>query len=503
MCVAWVHSQARRDGRFGQLTTPTAPSSTRSTIPSASIVNTEREQDVVVRRPALNAMKTRDNIVIIQSLDRAWDLTTQNRYNFRVVFNPDASTDSITQQIHPSVRSQFKNIQKIELCKVILPKETLQQSRSFSTPGDIISVKATQYPSVLIHIDELTNHVHGTNESLQNAFASVYYNNSWGNSANQSGGFLSFLPSSVAPHVINFQNPIAELTNMNIRITTPMGEMLSTTKDCVEIDDIAAYESSSPISLDATGLGDDPDVVIPSVDLYNYKTDECVWRASSPTPFVEVLSKCVQFYAKTDVTFTMAYNNLDGNEVAGVFRVNNADYGVGDIIEANTPFTMSYEFNWGPVNMTDVYTELPALVDTEDFMRISFPADSDIDINVFAEGSRIAFKPTRDSYDNIVQLNDDATFVDVQQINTLWKMFTEFLTRSSGHLCAGTSAPGDMEHIFLDIGEFTQSCRAAGAIGEIQFFLKCVSAMKMPFVVCNLDYQTQLVLKVTTLEPSM
>lgn len=219
-----------------------------------ALVGTAMQKTLIREENVLQYKEIEQNL-FINSADRNWvqnSLTTTNRYNFTINFDPAAINQNPT--LNPSTHKKFKNIVRIELVKLIVPKETLDillQRTDVSTTTTNIQTNVLSFPSVVVQVDELDGNNYGTNDTYDRAFGIVHYDAQW--SADPSGasavsttattntttGYVALIPKFIKCQKVYEPTPLATLQKLSIRLQRPdNGALLSETADVLTVSQI-------------------------------------------------------------------------------------------------------------------------------------------------------------------------------------------------------------------------------------------------------------------------
>ncbi len=209
-------------------------------------------QNTLIRQDNLLQYKETEQNLFINSADRLWSIDSQlsmNRYNFTVNFDPANNGQSATAT--PSSHKKFRNIVRIELVKLIVPKETLDvllQRTDVSTTATNIQSNVLAFPSVVVQVSELDGNNYGTNDAYERAFGIVHYDAQW--SADPSGqsavsttatstttnGYVALIPKFLKCQKVYEPTPLATLQKLSIQLQRPdSGTLLSTTADVLAV----------------------------------------------------------------------------------------------------------------------------------------------------------------------------------------------------------------------------------------------------------------------------
>ena len=204
-------------------------------------------QDYIIKHDdIINYRETEYNLVVY-SADRDWyNNTKENRYNFSVIFDPGNSKQGF--YYNASSTRKFKNISRIELVKAIMPTEGLDtvtivtaKSGSSYTYSTSPKFNILTFPYINVRIPELDTNTYGTDNHLDNAFASLQYDANWyTDTSNVNDGFLAMIPKFMKCQKVYQPTPLATLTKLSIEFQRPNGETLSTVPDTLSIQNIYA-----------------------------------------------------------------------------------------------------------------------------------------------------------------------------------------------------------------------------------------------------------------------
>jgi hypothetical protein len=212
--------------------------------------------------------------VFITSGDRDWlRNTTENRYNFTVNFN--TGTKKTGFSFNTAIQQRFRNIQRIEFVKAIMPIESLTTLVRESTAGTYDTTRVVNIfslPFVGVRIDELELNGYSTRPDEDATFAIVQYDTTWSSdllAQNVVGtspvpvlaksGYTGFIPKFLKTQRVYTPTPLATLQKLSIQIEDHTGEYLSSDSDvhfikriCMS-SAISTIGSGTPLYSDAAG----------------------------------------------------------------------------------------------------------------------------------------------------------------------------------------------------------------------------------------------------------
>ena len=236
-------------------------------------------QDYIIpQEPVVKYRNTEYNIFLTSS-DRDWFRNrAENRYNFSVSFNPG---NRAGYGYSPSVQERFRNIERVEFVKAIIPTESLTQLiRSTASGAGTLNadrvVNVLSLPFAGVRIAELNNNGFSTNPREDNTFALVQYDATWNsntamNQASTSAagplssvGYTAMIPKFLKCQRVYEPTPLAGLQKLTVRMERHDGALLSNDCDVFAIRRIClssniTYAAGPPVtgiaSADATNYG--------------------------------------------------------------------------------------------------------------------------------------------------------------------------------------------------------------------------------------------------------
>jgi hypothetical protein len=209
--------------------------------------------------------ETEHNIFLTSS-DRDWFRNrTENRYNFSVSFNPGNRTG---YGFSPAVQERFRNIERIEFVKALLPTESLtalvRNGGTQSSPAynaDRV-VNVFSLPFVGVRIAELNNNGFSTNPREDNTFAIVQYDATWNsassttttNPAKYTAGYTTYIPKFLKCQRVYEPTPLAGLQKMTFRVERHDGSLLSNDSDVQAIQRICLSTATTDPTYPTKGI---------------------------------------------------------------------------------------------------------------------------------------------------------------------------------------------------------------------------------------------------------
>lgn len=216
-----------------------------------------RQQDYIIPQEDIVKYSDTEYNIFLTSSDRDWlRNTNESRYNFSVNFN--TGTKRTGYSYNAALQERFRNIQRIEFVKAILPIESLKTlprisytstSTNVSYNYDLTRViNVLSLPFLGVRIAELNNNGFSTNPDEDNTFAIVQYDTTWSSDliAPNTNAYVHGTPNSlpltksgyagVIPKFLKIQKvytptPLATLQKLSIRMETHTTELLSDDSD--------------------------------------------------------------------------------------------------------------------------------------------------------------------------------------------------------------------------------------------------------------------------------
>ena len=233
-----------------------------------------RPQDYIIPQEDVVKYRETEYNVFITSSDRNWlSNNTENRYNFSVIFNTGNTTNALGY--NSAVQQRFRNIQRIEFVKAIVPIESLTALVRVPSTGTFDTsrvVNIFSFPFASVRIAELNNNSFSTNPEEDNSFAIVQYDTTWSSdlsvpqsyvvnttapsSASQNyvpadkTGYTGFIPKFLKTQRIYSPTPLATLNKLSIRMERHNSELISNDPDVffinrIQLSDALTYFGST------------------------------------------------------------------------------------------------------------------------------------------------------------------------------------------------------------------------------------------------------------------
>jgi hypothetical protein len=199
-----------------------------------------REQDIIIPRSIQQGYYDKENDVIIYSIDRNWTNDNETRYNFVVRFQGRNTVQNVRQRGGVSTPDTFKNVVGLQLVRAVIPNESLHTMVELDTDRTVLQtnrmLNSLQYPYLNLNIGSFNGEIQGTNDAIQHSFTNLIYDDIFrSDTTNNNSGYILYVPSDKTQKRVFYPTPLGSLKEMNIRLTTPLGDVLNDTKDCLKV----------------------------------------------------------------------------------------------------------------------------------------------------------------------------------------------------------------------------------------------------------------------------
>lgn len=208
-----------------------------------------RQQDYIIPQESIQKYQETEYNIFLTSGDRDWLRNiSENRYNFSVNFNTGTKKNGFS--FNASLQERFRNIQRIEFVKAIVPLEAYSPlvRVASNTPAVVYDttrvVNIFSLPFVGVRIAELNNNGFSTKPEEDNTFAIVQYDTTWssdllaqsvpGTSPTPvlaKSGYTGLIPKFLKTQKVYNPTPLATLQRLTIRLERHNGELLSSDSD--------------------------------------------------------------------------------------------------------------------------------------------------------------------------------------------------------------------------------------------------------------------------------
>jgi len=232
-----------------------------------------RPQEYIIPQEDVVKYRETEYNVFITSADRDWlRNTSENRYNFSVLFNTGTKKSGFSY--NTAIQERFRNIQRIEFVKAIVPIESyvaIPRKTGVSTYDTGRVVNVFSLPFAAVRIAELNNNGFSTNPYEDNTFAIVQYDTTWSSdltspsaySASNTvalpatkSGYAGLIPKFLKSQKIYTPTPLATLQKLSIRMERHNAELLSDASDVLTLNRICMGSTVTVLGTDATNYAD-------------------------------------------------------------------------------------------------------------------------------------------------------------------------------------------------------------------------------------------------------
>ena len=212
-------------------------------------------QDVLKSQDDIIAYKELEHNLYVYSADRDWvNNTTETRYNFSVNFDPANNQSGFGYNTATNVK--FKNIVRIEFVKAIMSTESFDVLATASsgasglpaigTPISTLNTNILSFPYLQVRIPELNVNGFGTNDGINNAFASISYDAYWTSDSNANNkGYARMIPKFLKCQKVYYPTPLSTLQKLSFQIQRPDGTLVSTTSDTLDVSGVFMPSSTA------------------------------------------------------------------------------------------------------------------------------------------------------------------------------------------------------------------------------------------------------------------
>jgi hypothetical protein len=246
-------------------TTPSAANPIPPQAEPAPPLLAPRPQAYIIPQEDVVKYKETEYNIFITSSDRDWlRNSSENRYNFSVNFNTGSKKTGFTYS--PAIQERFRNIQRIEFVKAIVPTESLTSLVRVIPDGEGVAYDTTRVINVFslpfanVRIAEINGNGFSTNPAEDNTFAMVQYDTTWSSdmlAQAQTGvspsailgksGYTGMIPKFLKCQRV-YPNLLGTLQRLSVRLERHDGELLTGDSDVLSIKRIALSDSFGTIS---------------------------------------------------------------------------------------------------------------------------------------------------------------------------------------------------------------------------------------------------------------
>jgi hypothetical protein len=310
-----------------------------------------RPQDYIIPQEDVVKYRETEYNVFITSSDRNWLLNnSENRYNFSVIFNTGNTTGALGY--NSAVQQRFRNIQRIEFVKAIVPIESLTALVRIPSAGSYDTsrvVNIFSLPFASVRIAELNNNSFSTNPDEDNTFAIVQYDTTWssdlyvpqsylpstsaafGNVPADKTGYTGFIPKFLKTQRVYTPTPLATLNRLTIRMERHNTELISPDPDVffinrIQLSDLITNFGGTGTTTDSTNYSSVTGTNTENPYIFIKTTNYFLFSAISEGDIINIQGCTVTpsgtFTASGAVDFTDFINKSEGHYVVATGYIN-------------------------------------------------------------------------------------------------------------------------------------------------------------------------------------
>lgn len=232
-----------------------------------------RQQDYIIPQEDIVKYRETEYNIFITSSDRDWTRnTSENRYNFSVNFNTGQKRTGYA--FNAAIQERFRNIQRIEFVKAIVPIESLTPIVRVASNNPSLVYDTTRVvnvfslPFAALRIAEVNGNGFSTNPDEDNTFAIVQYDTTWSSDLSSQSvvgtnpspilaksGYTGMIPKFLKAQRVYTPNPLATLQRLSIRLERHNGELLTSDSDVLSLKRIVMSGAFSSVGTNSTLYG--------------------------------------------------------------------------------------------------------------------------------------------------------------------------------------------------------------------------------------------------------
>ena len=299
----------------------TVPSAAQPVPPQAELpppLLAPRPQDYIIPQEDVVKYREMEYNIFLTSSDRDWMRNrTENRYNFSVNFNTGTKRTGFS--FNAALQERFKNIQRVEFVKAIVPIESLTTLVKVTAESPSVVYDTTRVVNVFalpfasVRIAELNSgNGFSTKPEEDNTFAMVQYDTTWSSDLTSQAvqgtspaavltksGYTGLIPKFLKSQRVYTPTPLGTLQRMSIRIDRHSGTLLSDDSDVLDVQRICMSGNFT------TTIGTDSTVY--SIDSANVENSYIFIKTSAYFPYSAVgEGDTIQIKGFTTVSTTAA-----------------------------------------------------------------------------------------------------------------------------------------------------------------------------------------------------
>jgi hypothetical protein len=261
----------------------------------------KNKYDILKKKKLLNIRKK--VFIAISSLDRDWYNLSETPFIFKVKF------DDLGNNTYTNITNNIKNIVSIKLETSIIPNKNL--NITYTSTGNTLD----NYPFIIVDVGNINNVIYGSNNNLSSSLAVMSAITPMLKAASENR-YLEFknLNHSIKEY---YDNPIASLSDLEIKIKNPQGSNLTDIQDVLTIDTIynTGSDSSEFLKIKTTTYFGSEYQVGDIIIIKNYVYRETDTYFSAATDFNNFINrieghKIISLTSSSGSSSLSHYNNL-------------------------------------------------------------------------------------------------------------------------------------------------------------------------------------------------
>lgn len=192
-------------------------------------IGTLRESLLIPRDPSSQVIGL-SRYISINSFDREWTASPL-RYQYVVSFGNE-------------FQRQYKNIRSMEVGKVIIPEEIIENINILNYPNktNFNYEFSFSYPYLLLRVEEFNDVYDGTNDAVRKSFCKLVYHRSY--KAPNGRGYVILKPIQKEKKAF-YPTPLSTLNKLTLSLLKPNGQLLNQSSDSYKIFKVD-YEPFNP-----------------------------------------------------------------------------------------------------------------------------------------------------------------------------------------------------------------------------------------------------------------
>jgi hypothetical protein len=296
-----------------------------------------RPQEFIIPQEEIVKYRETEYNIFVTSSDRDWlRNTSENRYNFSVNFN--TGTKKTGFAYNTAIQERFRNVQRIEFVKAIVPIEALNPLVRVTSNNPSIVYDTTRVVNVFslpfasIRIAEVNGNGFSTNPEEDNTFAIVQYDTTWSSDLSApantgvnpaavltKSGYTGMIPKFLKAQKVYSPNPLATLQRLSFRMERHSGDLLSADSDVLSVKRIVMSGAFSSVGTNNTVYSvDNPQNAYVFLETSTYFP----FSAVAEGDHIQLAGYVPNTASDASSDFTKFVNRVEGHYVIAVGYVN-------------------------------------------------------------------------------------------------------------------------------------------------------------------------------------